>query len=146
MASERLINVKDLYFEKDAIWKVCVCDAYNAMIISGLYDFIKNNEIYSFMYFKTNDDEIMKKFNRMNILADIKSLHSGASLACFMRIGEKIIKEGFENWKYKYIEDNCNEIITKVKFIQEKFRESISNPKYKLCKRRLNNEYFHLLI
>lgn len=141
-----LISSKDLFFIDDELWRLCICDAYNAIIISGLYEFIKENEIDSFMCFKHSNTDIMNKFSRMSVLADIKGLHSGASYGCTMRTVEYIIKKGFMDWKYEYIQKHCDKIVKQVKLIQRQFRKVISNPNYLLCRNRLQNEYFDLII
>lgn len=139
-----MLSLKDLWFINDELWRLCICDAYNAVIKCNLYDFVKDNEIQSFMYFSHDNNEIQEKFKKLSHLADIKNLHSGASYACTMREVERMIKKGFLEWKYDYIKDHHIFVINKITYIQKLYKKVISNPNYKLCRNRLNNEYLEL--
>lgn len=141
-----LLSTNDLWFVDDDLWRISICDAYNAVIICELYNFIKKNDIQSFMYFSYEDVNICNKFRRLSYLADIKGLHSGASYGCTMRIVEDIIKKGFLCWKYEYIQEHHSHIIDKIVLIQKNYKKAISNPNYKMCKKRLEKEYFELVI
>lgn len=139
-----MLSLNDLWFINDELWKLCICDAYNAVLLCDLYNFIKDNEIKSFMYFSYDNSEIQAKFKKLSHLADIKNLHSGASYACTMREVESMIKKGFLEWKYDYIKKHHKFIINKIIYIQKLYKKVISNPNYKLCRNRLNNEYLEL--
>lgn len=141
-----LLSVNDFWFIKDELWRLCICDAYNAVILCDLYDFIRDNEIQSFMYFSHNETVIDEKFKKLSHLADIKGLHSGASYGCTMRVVENIIKSGFLYWKYDYIEKHHEHIVDKVFLIQRKFKNAFSNPNYEMCRARLKKECFELII
>lgn len=137
---------EDLWFINDDLWRLCVCDAYNAVIQCDLYDFIKDNEITSFNYFSYDDVKIQNKFTKLSQLADVRGLHSGASYSFTLRTVDNIIKNGFLNWKYAYIEKHHPHIVDKVFLIQKKFKNAISDPNYKMCKKRLEKEYFELIV
>ena len=141
-----LLSVNDFWFINDELWRLCICDAYNAVILCDLYDFIRDNEIQSFMQFSYDDTSLHDKFKRLSHLADIKGLHSGASYGCTMRIVEQIIKSSFLYWKYDYIKKHHEHIVDKVFLIQRKFKNAISNPNYKMCRTRLEKECFELII
>ena len=141
-----MLSLKDLWFINDELWRLCICDAYNAVLLCDLYDFIRDNQIQSFIYFSHDNSEINDKFKKLSHLADIKCQHSGASYGCTMRIVEHIIKSGFLYWKYDYIKEHHEHIIDKVFLIQQTFRITISNPNYKMCRKRLEKECFELII
>lgn len=141
-----LLSVNDFWFINDELWRLCICDAYNAVILCDLYDFIRDNEIQSFIYFSYDDTILHDKFQRLSHIADIKGLHSGASYGCTMRIVEHIIKSGFLCWKYDYIREHHEHVEDKVFLIQKKFKNAISNPNYKMCRKRLEKECFELII
>lgn len=141
-----LLSINDLWFINDELWRLCICDAYNAVLLCDLYTFMKHNQIHSFMYFSHDDIVIHEKFKKLSHLADIKGLHSGASYGCTMRLVEHIIKRGFLYWKYDYIKEHHEHIVDKVFFIQRKFKNAISNPNYKMCRKRLEKECFELII
>ena len=46
---KRLVE-RDLYFVQDDLWRISYLDAYNAVIECGLYEYIRDNEIYSYMF------------------------------------------------------------------------------------------------
>ena len=138
------LTERDLYFVIDWLWRISYLDGYNAVINTGLYGFIKNNEIKSFMF---NVPECKKKeFQALSLLADVRSLHSGASYGLTMRVVEKMVKMGFDDWKIWYIECNRLDMIEKVNIIIRYFRKCVSNPEYRMCKNRLLREYFELII
>ena len=142
----KFLYVKDLWFINDELWKLCICDAYNAVNICDLYDFIKSNEIQSFMMFSYDDTTLHNKFKRLSHQADIRGLHSGASYGCTMRIVENIIKSSFLHWKYDYIKIHHKYIVDKVFLIQKNFKIAISNPDYKMCRSRLKREFSEFIV
>lgn len=137
------IHENDLYFVHDPLWKISITDGYNSVLYCGLYDYIKNNEIKSYVY----DTPIERKeqFDQLYYLADLRAGHSGSSYGITMRIVEKIIKYGFNIWKIDYIKKNRNDIMKSVIYLQKHIRKVLSNPMYLLCRRRLKYE-FELLI
>lgn len=136
---------KDLYFVRDQLWRQSIIDGYNAVIICGLHDYIKNNEITSFMF--GIPYHLKPNFQRMSHLADYRVGHSGASYGTTMRIVERIIKDGFHKWKIDYIIANRGDIVDTIVLLQKHIRRALSDPKYMLCKRRLMYEYeFELFI
>lgn len=140
------MKIVDLYFVEELLWQISIYDAYNAVVECDLLDFIKNNEIETFAYFRHEDTKITISFYKMSELADVNVGHSGASFGCTMRIVEQIIKHGFDKWKFSYITQHRPDILEHVKTIQRRFRFCISNPEYKMCKSRLTREYFELKI
>jgi len=137
------ITEKDLYFMNDSLWKMCITDAYNAVLSVGLYDYIKNNEIKSFAY--QTPPGYQKQFDKLSILADTRSGHSGASYGMTMRIVEHIIKTGFNEWKIDHINNHNKDMINSIICIQKNIRKVLSDPNYLMCQRRLKYE-FELLV
>jgi hypothetical protein len=140
------MKIVDLYFVEELLWQIAIYDAYDAIVKCDLFDFIKNNEIETFAYFRHEDAKIMSSFHKMSELADVNVGHSGASFGCTMRTVEQIIKYGFDKWKISYITQYRPDILEHVKTIQKRFRICVSNPEYKMCKSRLTREYFDLVI
>ena len=122
------------------LWRISVLDGYNAVIDCGLYDYLKNNEVSSFM-FGHADFDLGKLYER----ADIRKLHSGASYGLTMREVERIVKMGYDDWKIWYIRHNRPDILEKVRIISRQVKESLSVPSYAMCRRRLQREYFEMV-
>jgi len=138
------LTERDLYFVIDPLWKISYLDGYNAVIYTGLYEYIKENRISSFLYHIPVEKK--KEFSKLSHMADIRSIHSGASYGVTMRMVEMMIKMGFDDWKIWYIKSNRIDIVEKVKIISRQVKKSLSNPEYKMCKKRLIKEYFELII
>lgn len=134
------ITEKDLYFMQDSLWQMCIADAYNAVISVGLYDYIKYNEIKSFVYKTPPDYE--NQFNKLAKLADVRVGHSGSSYGSTMRTVEYIIKNGFEKWKINYINNHNEDMIKSINCIQKNIRKVLSDPNFLMCKRRLRYEFY----
>lgn len=87
-------------FIEDHTFKICLEDAYDAVVEMDLWDYLKNNVFDSFAYYDGPDTqlhyELLKK-------ADRRNLHSGASYGITMRNIEQIAKNGFDQWKKDYI-------------------------------------------
>ena len=138
------ITEKDLYFmDEYHLWKMCIIDGYNAVISVGLYDYIKNNEIKSFVF--ETPSEYESQFQKLAIMADSRVGHSGASYGITMRTVENIIKKGFENWKIDYINKHNKNMVDSVICIQKNVRKVLSDPNYSMCQNRLKYE-FELLV
>lgn len=123
------------------LWRVSVLDGYNAVIDCGLYDYIKDNEVSSFMFGMSEHFDMGKLYER----ADIRRLHSGASYGLTMREVERIVKMGYDDWKIWYIRHNRPDIVEKVRIISRQVKESLSDPSYAMCRRRLQREYFEMV-
>ena len=126
----------------NGLWRNCVLDGYNAVIDCGLYDYIKNNEVTSFMYGQLGNVDMQRLYER----ADRQHLHSGASYGLTMREVERIVKMGYDNWKIWYIYHNRPDILEKVHVISRQVKKSLSDPSYAMCRRRLEREYVELVI
>jgi len=124
------------------LWRVSVLDGYNAVIDCGLYDYLKNNEVSSFMYGQLGTFDMRQLYER----ADRRNLHSGASYGLTMREVERVVKMGYDDWKIWYIRHNRPDILEKVRIISRQVKKSLSDPSYMMCRRRLEREYFDLVI
>ena len=134
------ITESELYFISCSLWRISILDGYNAVIVCGLYDVIKNNDVVSFMF---NDDP---RFGRLAEVADRRCGHSGASYGITMRTVERMIKMGLSDWKIWYIQHNRPDMLHKAKIITKQVRKSLSDPSYAMCRRRLQHEFFELII
>ena len=141
---EKLLTEKDLYFVIDDLWRTSYLDGYNAVIKCGLYEYIRDNEIKSFMFSPPVD--MTEQFEKLYSIADRRMIHSGASYGCTMRMVEQMVKMGYLKWKIWYIEHNRPDMIHKLNVIIKNVRRSLSDPKCKMCRNRLEHEYFDLLI
>jgi hypothetical protein len=137
------LTENQLYFVRDSLWRTSILDGYNSVIKCGLHDYIKKNEIKSFMY--DTPPEKQNEFMYLYRLADLRVGHSGASYGVTMRIVERIIKGGFDGWKIDYIKANRTDMVRSIRRLQKHIRRVMSDPQYMLCKNRLNYE-FELLI
>ena len=134
----------ELYFILDDLWRWSVLDGYNAVITCGLYEYIRDNEIKSYI-FDTPEDK-KEEFERLYNLADFRCLHSGASYGITMRLVERLIRQGYDDWKIWYINHNRPDMIKSMNKIIRQCKESLSDPSYKLCRNRLRRECFELII
>ena len=138
-----MITESDLYFVIDPLWRIGILDGYNAVIKCKLVDYIKQNEIKSFM-FETPVDK-KEEFEILYSIADYRVGHSGASYGITMRIVERMIKLGFDEWKLKYIAENRPDMLQKINIINARVKQVFSNPSFNMCRNRLRYE-FELLI
>lgn len=138
-----MITESDLYFVIDPLWRMGILDGYNAVIKCDLVDYIKQMEIKSFM-FETPVDK-KEEFEILYRFADYRVGHSGASYGMTMRIVERIIKLGFNEWKLKYIAENRHDMVQKINIINTQVKQVFSNPSFKMCRNRLRRE-FELMI
>ena len=140
---KRLVE-RDLYFVQDDLWRISYLDAYNAVIECGLYEYIRDNEIYSYMFSIPSEKSV--EFAKVFSIADRRVGHSGASYGITMRMVEQIIKQGFDRWKIWYIKVSRPDIVHKVKIISRQIKKSLSEPEYKMCRSRLKSEFFYLIL
>ena len=96
------LSLNDLHFIKDESFKLALYDGYNAVYDTNLNEFIKNNDIHSFMYPKNIPKNLEKQWNEMGRLADVRAGHSGASFGLTMRSVEYILKHGIHEFKNAY--------------------------------------------
>ena len=137
------LRENDFYFIKDCLWRISILDGFNSVIKCNLFNYMKNNEIESFMF--ETPTEKKSEFQKLFHMADFRVGHSGASYGVTMRIVEEIVKKGFDKWKLNYINDNRLDMIESVKILQRHIRRVLSDPSYMLCRKRLRYE-FELLI
>ena len=135
----KLKRESDFHVIQDWLWRVSVLDGYNAVLDCGLYDYVRNNEVSSFMFPR---DEILQT---LYARADAREIHSGASYGLTMREVERIIKMGYDDWIIWYIRHNRPDILYKVKVISRQLKRSLSDPGYAMCRRRLQREYSDFL-
>lgn len=133
----------DFHFIQDWLWRVSVLDAYNAVITCGLCEYIKSNELTSFVFPRTDDGVDLKNLYRH---ADARAMHSGASFGMTMREVERIFKMGYDDWKIWYIRHNRPDIVHKIHIISRQVKKRMSDPTYAMCRRRLRREFFELAI
>lgn len=159
----KLLSFNDLYFFRNyvkttnytvRVSRQDIYDAYNAIIISDLYDYVKDNKIN----WKIRAGLISKIQQNAN---EMKEIYSEANMDTFDKmtkiwthyknmdtfdtlynITKYIITNGFDSWKCSYINKERIDILIKIELIQRLFREAISNPNYVLCKKRLHKEFY----
>lgn len=131
----------DFYFVPQKIWRECLADAHEAVVRCGLEEYIRENNVRSYMY----DTPVEKKeaFKKMASLADKRVGHSGSSFGMTMRMVEDIIKRGFGVWKIEYIVSKRPDMTRAAVVIQRAAREALANPDYELCRKRLTREFNH---
>lgn len=100
--SVQRLSIDDFNFIKDTSFKLALYDGYNAVYDTNLVEFIKNNDIQSFMFPKNIPKNLEKQWNKMGRLADVRAGHSGASFGLTMRSVEYILKHGIHAFKNAY--------------------------------------------
>lgn len=122
----------EFFFVKDELQKQMLIDGYEAVLKCNMYDYIKNNDIDTYMF--TDDENILKLYE----FADKNNLHSGWSYGWTMAAIDSIVKDGFYNWKYNYImgtnKNLYNEMMLSKYMIQNTYKKCKKDEKYKLCR------------
>jgi hypothetical protein len=90
----------DFYFIKDRFWRICILDAYNAIITLDMYEYIINNRIESYMFVPPKDK--IWEFYMLEQVASARIEHHGNTYDVTMKIVEDIIQLGYAEWRHFY--------------------------------------------
>ena len=129
----------DFYFVRDHIFKKQCTHAYDVITYLQLWDFLKVNRVYSYLY-PVHDVLIHDKlFNA--IVGDYVTAHDYTTI---MRSMEYISKYGWDDWKLNYIYAYRLDIVKAVNVISHYMFNSLYDPSFQMCKRRLLREFHEL--
>lgn len=132
------------YFVSDSFSKNAFEDAFNAISELNLWECLQQNyseQIIDFMYTLQNKP---KHYDKLIRLFDKRMMHSRASFVKTLLVMEHIAKHGFDDWKFKYIKVNRTDMVQSIQKISNYYYESISNPNFLLCRKRLQNEFIKM--
>jgi hypothetical protein len=132
------------YFVSDSFSKNAFEDAFNAISELNLWKSLQQNyseQITDFMYTLQNKPQDYDKLIR---LFDKRMMHSRVSFVKTLLVMEHIAKYGFDDWKFKYIKVNRLDMVQSITTISDYYYESISNPNFLLCRKRLQNEFIKM--
>ena len=132
------------YFVSESFSRNAFEDAFNAISELNLWKSLQNNyseQVIDFMYTLQNKPHNYDKLIR---LFDKRMMHSRASFVKTLLVMEHIAKYGFDDWKFKYIKVNRLDMVQSIKTISDYYYESISNPNFLLCRKRLQNEFIKM--
>ena len=132
------------YFVSEFVSRNAFEDAFNAISELNLWKSLQQNyseQVIDFMYTLQNKPHNYDKLIR---LFDKRMMHSRASFVKTLLVMEHIAKYGFDDWKFKYIKVNRLDMVQSIKKISDYYYESISNPNFLLCRKRLQNEFIKM--
>ena len=132
------------YFVSESFSRNAFEDAFNAISELNLWKSLQQNyseQVIDFMYTLQNKPHNYDKLIR---LFDKRMMHSRASFVKTLLVMEHIAKYGFDDWKFKYIKVNRLDMVQSIKTISDYYYESISNPNFLLCRKRLQNEFIKM--
>ena len=132
------------YFVSESVSRNAFEDAFNAISELNLWKSLQQNyseQVIDFMYTLQNKPHNYDKLIR---LFDKRMMHSRASFVKTLLVMEHIAKYGFDDWKFKYIKVNRLDMVQSIKTISDYYYESISNPNFLLCRKRLQNEFIKM--